>query len=276
MARARNIKPAFFENEDLMDISFAGRLLFIGLWTLADREGRLEDRIKRIKIQLFPLDDIDVDEELNDLQSFGFIDRYEVDGKKIIQIVNFKKHQSPHHTEKSSDLPDKNGDVVEKARKSNSDKSVKNQNSNNINGEITVSSPLNNESVTCDSPSRTPLNHECGIMNHESVNHEEAAQQVAPTPRKGSRLTDDWVLGEDNYRFAIAKGLNHQDILDEATKFKNYWQSKSGRDATKLSWDKTWQNWILNDLKWNKPKQVKPIIHDDFANKDYGQGVSAL
>lgn len=49
MARARNIKPAFFMNDELAEIDPLGRLLFIGLWTIADREGRLEDRPARHK-----------------------------------------------------------------------------------------------------------------------------------------------------------------------------------------------------------------------------------
>ena len=54
MARAKNIKPGFFTNEQLAECSFAARLLFVGLWTLADREGRLEDRPRRIRAQVFP------------------------------------------------------------------------------------------------------------------------------------------------------------------------------------------------------------------------------
>ena len=50
MARSRNIKPGFFKNEDLLDLPYEYRLLFVGLWTLADREGYLEDRPKRIRM----------------------------------------------------------------------------------------------------------------------------------------------------------------------------------------------------------------------------------
>ena len=52
MARARNIKPGFFDNETLGELPALTRLLFIGLWCLADREGRLQDRPKRIKKEL--------------------------------------------------------------------------------------------------------------------------------------------------------------------------------------------------------------------------------
>lgn len=105
MARARNIKPSFFANDDLADISPLGRLLFIALWTLADREGRLEDRPRRIKAEALPYDDCDVDGLLGDLQKHGFILRYEVGGEQFIQVVNFSKHQNPHVKESASSIP---------------------------------------------------------------------------------------------------------------------------------------------------------------------------
>ena len=105
MARARNIKPSFFINEELVELSFATRLLFIGLWTIADRAGRLEDKPKKIKMALFPADDLNIDEALNELQSSGFIKRYSVDEVKYIQILAFEKHQNPHIKEPSSTIP---------------------------------------------------------------------------------------------------------------------------------------------------------------------------
>jgi hypothetical protein len=102
MARARNIKPGFFKNEDLAECSPWARLCFAGLWTLADREGRLEDRPKRIKGEIFPFDTVDVEPLLQELQRFKFIQRYETDGMKAIQILGFARHQSPHYSESQS------------------------------------------------------------------------------------------------------------------------------------------------------------------------------
>jgi len=51
MSRSRNIKPGFFRNADLVELPVETRLLFIGLWGLADREGRMSDRPKQIKIK---------------------------------------------------------------------------------------------------------------------------------------------------------------------------------------------------------------------------------
>ncbi len=116
MPRARNIKPAFFKNEVLVELSYEARLLFIGLWTLADREGRLENRPKRIKMEIFPADNLDVKALLDELGCGGFIKRYGqapcksgaslVQGNFLyIQVHNFSKHQNPHIKEAASIIP---------------------------------------------------------------------------------------------------------------------------------------------------------------------------
>ncbi len=84
------------------------RLLFIGLWTQADRDGRLEDRPKRLKAEIFPYENYDIEKGLNELQSAGFIIRYKVNVNAsgrvlapeqpvtelaLVQIVTFSKHQ---------------------------------------------------------------------------------------------------------------------------------------------------------------------------------------
>lgn len=112
MARARNIKPGFFRNADLVELPMEARLLFIGLWTLADREGRLEDRPKQIKMEIFPADSVDCDALLMQLASTGMVARYEVDGKRYLQVVNFTKHQNPHRDEKASTVPDQEGNLA--------------------------------------------------------------------------------------------------------------------------------------------------------------------
>lgn len=111
MARARIIKPETFNDEDLAALPPLARLLFIGLWTLADRAGRLEDRPGRIKVQLLPWDEVDVDELLCELarpracSSGAFILRYvSSTGRKLIQIRNFDRHQHPHPREQESQL----------------------------------------------------------------------------------------------------------------------------------------------------------------------------
>lgn len=105
MARARNIKPGFFLNDLLAEIEPLGRLLFAGLWTIADREGRLEDRPKKIKAAVLPYDDCDIDHLLDELEKRDFIVRYEVNKEKYIQITKWEKHQNPHYKEVKSEIP---------------------------------------------------------------------------------------------------------------------------------------------------------------------------
>lgn len=108
MARARNIKPSFFDNDELSENDPLGRLLFIGLWTLADYQGNLEWRSKRIKKQLLAYDECDIDTLAINLDKSGFI-RFYSDGENLfVNILNFTKHQNPHKNEriKGSEIPE--------------------------------------------------------------------------------------------------------------------------------------------------------------------------
>jgi hypothetical protein len=91
--RIRSIKPCFFKDEELADLGPFAMLLFEGLWCMADRDGRLEDRPRRIKAELMPYFDQDADQILQALHDGGFINRYSIDGENYIQIVKFKEHQ---------------------------------------------------------------------------------------------------------------------------------------------------------------------------------------
>jgi len=103
--RARNIKPGFYKNDDLAACSVWARLLFPGLWMLADREGRLEDKPKRIKAEVFPYDDVDTDALLDELSRAKVVTRYNHGEQHFIQINNFHKHQRPHQNEAASEIP---------------------------------------------------------------------------------------------------------------------------------------------------------------------------
>lgn len=106
MARKRMLSPEFFLDEDLAMVSPWARLLFAGLWCHADREGRLEDKPKRLAVQVFPYDrDVDVEGHLQELTEQEFIRRYSVDGGNYIQVIKFLKHQRPHPKEPPSSIP---------------------------------------------------------------------------------------------------------------------------------------------------------------------------
>jgi hypothetical protein len=105
LQRIRTIKPEFFVHEEVAAVSFAARLLYIGLWTVADRAGRLEDRPARLKALLFPYDPVDVDRLLEELNAHGFIRRYHVDDGRYLDIPTFEKHQRPSPREAAAQYP---------------------------------------------------------------------------------------------------------------------------------------------------------------------------
>jgi len=117
MARARNIKPSITTNEKLADLKPFARILFIYLPMFADCEGKLEDRPRRIKAQMFPFDSVDVDNLLTTLDEAGFITRYSVSNSNYILIDKFLKHQNPHKNERDIGskipYPDKDGTKTE-------------------------------------------------------------------------------------------------------------------------------------------------------------------
>ena len=75
MARSRTLKPSFFSNETLAKCDPLARILFCGLWTVADREGRLEERLDKRKIELLPYDQCNIEELIIQLENKGFINR---------------------------------------------------------------------------------------------------------------------------------------------------------------------------------------------------------
>ena len=105
MARTRSIKPSFFKNEYLAECEPMARLLFIGLWTLADSQGRMEFRPLRIKAELFPYENCDILGLLKQLADKGFVRAYESGDVRVLEIPTFGDHQRCHPDERDEGLP---------------------------------------------------------------------------------------------------------------------------------------------------------------------------
>ncbi len=76
--------------------------------------------------------------------------------------------------------------------------------------------------------------------------HEQESVPKKPKRSKahrGCRLPDDF---EPDYDFALAEGLPPERIKIEIAKFRDYWRSKAGANATKIDWQATWRNWVRN------------------------------
>ena len=93
MPRIRTIKPEFWTDEKLTECSLVARLLFIGMLNFADDNGNLVYSVKRLKMQIFPADNVDVGPLLAELIAQDVITEYSVSGEKLLHIKGFLKHQ---------------------------------------------------------------------------------------------------------------------------------------------------------------------------------------
>lgn len=107
--RSRLVRYEFFTDESVASLDYLTRLLFIGLWTLTDREGRLEYKPREIRAQLMSYEEdiktTDVVKMLTKLEEAGMIIRYSVEGVEFAWMPNFTKHQSFHRNESPSCIP---------------------------------------------------------------------------------------------------------------------------------------------------------------------------
>jgi len=261
MARARNIKPAFFTNEQVSDNCPLGRLLFIGLWTMADYKGDLEWKEKTLKIQILPWDECSVKELAINLDKSGLIRFYSDGNKTYINIPNFEKHQNPHKNErdKGSEIPV----FTNEGRQLIDFKGL------TINRDLSGLKRNDSHSDRADSLLLIP---DSPILNPDCVKPE--SQQVAqvtpsaPPRKKASRLPEDWRPDREYLEAAklIKPDLTQEWFIQVAHKFKDYWIAKAGKDATKADWLATWRNWVRREMENTKPPPP-PKQHDPHDSR---------
>lgn len=220
MARARNIKPGFFKNPELVELPFEYRLLYIGLWCLADREGRLEDRPKQIRMELFPGDNVDVNAGLHALEAAGLIVRYEAEGKALAWIPTFLEHQNPHPREVPSTLPPYLGPAKGQTHDLFSNAKVV---------------PIREKALA----------GPADVLNPDVLNPDSSTSGRA----RATRLPPDWLPTEEQVAWAMTEQSNwsREHTLKVAASFRDYWIAKPGKDGVKADWPATWRNWVRKE-----------------------------
>lgn len=104
MARIRTIKPELWTDERLTECSLSARLLFIGMLNFADDNGNMRHSPKRLKMQVFPADNIDTAPLLEELLAQGVVVAYSVSDEHYLHLKGFKKHQVINRPSKT-DIP---------------------------------------------------------------------------------------------------------------------------------------------------------------------------
>lgn len=101
MARIRTVKPEFWTDEKIVELTPWARLLFLGLLNFSDDAGRLVNSPKRLKMQILPADSVSIPVLLTELENQGLLRFYAVKQAEYIEIVNFSKHQKINHPSKT-------------------------------------------------------------------------------------------------------------------------------------------------------------------------------
>lgn len=248
--RARNIKPGLYKNDALAECSLAARWLFTGLWCMADREGRLDDRPKRIKAEIFPYDDFDVDALLDELANTKdgnepFIIRYEVDGLRYIQVVNFAKHQRPHSNEVESIIPPIPSDTEPSATKVNSTAHQGEQHGAPRESSRAPTDPgyLNDDSLIPDTGKtpRAPAREDA-----TPAKPDEFVTATADVLVDAPFVADDLagVMQGVQRSFALRPDFNPRDGPILAEKFANW---RGYRKKPPKDWYQAWLNWLKKE-----------------------------
>ena len=87
--KIRGIKPEFWTDEKVVEVSAFARLVFLGLWNMACDNGHVEDSSRRIKMTILPADDVSCADLLRELEAIGLIER--ADG--WITVPHLSAHQ---------------------------------------------------------------------------------------------------------------------------------------------------------------------------------------
>ena len=229
--RIRSIKPDFWRSADISGLALEDRLLFIGIWSYVDDNGVGIDRLALVAADLFA-DDMErdppetlarVSRGLSKLFSTGLIHRYKAENRALLCVVNWDKHQRVDKPNKAryprpdvsltSDYGDSRESVAESSRESRE--------------------------------SLAPGTGEQGNRGTESKSVMPRNGAATKTTQRGTRLDPSWMPDPELIAEMRAE-CPTIDLQAEHRKFVDFWTAKSGKDATKLDWRRTWRNWIRN------------------------------
>lgn len=205
MARIRTIKPEFFTSDDICALSPRARLLYIGLWCEADREGRLVWAPRGFKRRYLPDDECDVDALCRELTDRTLVRLY---GDGLAVIPTFATHQHVNPREAASKLA--------------------------------PPPELHAPSRATDAP--PPVSNAQG--GREPKERKGRGGEGRLAPGTAHTLPEGWTPGEDDIGWAgtARPDLTAAMIEQETERFRNF---QAAQNRTAHSWGPLWRNWVM-------------------------------
>ncbi len=223
MSRIRSIHPGLWTDEAFVTLSAFARLLFISMWNECDDKGIFVWSPLQLKMRCLPGDNADAAALLSEIETAGFVLKYEVGGKFYGAVRNFAKFQRP---KKPNDVHPATAEVLAFAGHG---------------GE-----PME------DAPAPVPNQLPTGGEKPPQMKEEGGKEVSPPTPRKrgsGERqmLPSDWeaplVADLSPQAQTCAAQWTGASYATHAEAFKNYWRSER---KMKADWNGTWANRVVD------------------------------
>ena len=236
MPKIRGIKPEYWTDEDIVELSIPARLLFIGLWNFACDNGHLADKPKQIKMRILPGDDVNIEKLLEELVSGNRIQRE----SGVITILKFAHHQKPHSRWWST------CDTPGCTKPDHSTTVVKGSRTGSHNGGPTVDH---------EEPRRTTA-----VVDGDGDGDGDGELMVNGAPRlrtgqakRAHQLPDDFRPNDKHLALAAELQI---DLRSEWPQFVDHHRAKGN---TMKDWNSALNTWIRNAAKFSRGRQAPAL-----------------
>lgn len=304
MARIRTLKPEFWTDDIIVELTFAARLFYQGYWNFALCDyGHSDATPKSLKMKIFPADDVDAEELIDELVKWGrLIRKTTPDGRAYLHAATLSKHTKmdtrwntrcpycalegnakPVSAPPSTDEPaETHASLSEPAETPPSEVKGSEGRGGEVKGGSSSLGALPHAEPDTESdnlgafPASQPDGQVTDLESPAKVGPGSPGTPTASRPdeapkssgAKGTRIPDDFTVTEAMVAWAHQRAPNVNGRL-ETEKFVNYWRSLPGVKAKKIDWQLTWRNWMLTaqgDAERRSPRASPPTAHQTYRN----------
>lgn len=239
------VDDGFHSSRKVLSIPRRQRLAAVGLWTMAGNWSARE--LTDGKVPSYVLDELGATETLIRalVEARLWLDQGSVEarpkldrGSTGIEFTNWAEYQ-PTRAEVEADR----AKAAERQRKWRERHKGETQDEHVSNGVTDgVTNGVSHAAPTRPDPTRPSISNEI--------------EKGVPRKR-ATRIPDPFIVTTDMREWAT--GRTPLVVVDDTTeRFVNYWRAKAGKDATKLDWLATWQNWLLRDQDDRTNRKLTP------------------
>jgi hypothetical protein len=246
MARIRSIKPEFWVSEQIAECSTNARLTFVGMWSFSDDNGVHPAKPKKLKAELYPMDDCTVAHVGNwveELLRAGLIAEFTgSDGAKYWHVTGWAKHQKIDRPSYKYPPPpavaaQPEGIAFDEGSSNTIDESTSNQ---------------IDEGSSKDRRAPPPGVDRSGV--DRSGVEKVASSKTRPAAEKavrGTRLPRDWKPSPEEHAYCVER---RPDLSPDAVieNFRDFWVAQPGQKGVKTDWPATWKRWVRGE---REPRQ---------------------